>query len=60
MPTYKVTVEFSGTKTYEIYAENPDEIEKLFEKLSSFDRIDNPIDDRVSEVILNIVEVETK
>ena len=56
MPKYAVTVEFSGTKTYEIIAEDPKNVEDMFEVYSSFDSYDNPIDDRVSETIVRIEE----
>lgn len=57
MPKYAVTVEFSGTKTYEIEAGHPDQVEFLFEQWSTFDSHDNPIDDSVSETILRIEEI---
>ena len=56
MPTFTVTVEFSGTKTYEIEANNAESVHALFESLSTFDSYDNPIDDRVSEIIVEITE----
>jgi hypothetical protein len=57
MPTFNVTVQFSGTKTYEIDAKDEAAVHALFDSLSSFDSYDNPTDDRVSE---NIVEITTK
>jgi hypothetical protein len=57
MPTFNVTVQFSGTKTYEIKANNAESVHALFDSLSTFDSYDNPIDDRVSE---NIVEITAK
>ena len=56
MVTFTVTVQFSGTKTYEINAENETDVSAMFERLSSFDNYDNPIEDRVSETIVKITE----
>jgi len=54
MPTFTVTVEFSGTKTYEINANNAESVHALFGFLSTFDTYDNPIDDCVTETIIKL------
>lgn len=52
---FKVTVEFSGTKTYEINAESEEHVENMFANYASFDHYTNAIEDRVSEEIVSIV-----
>ena len=54
--TFIVTVEFSGTKTYEVNAESQEEVVNIFDKYSSLDHYDNPVDDSVSEYIVEIKE----
>jgi hypothetical protein len=56
MSTFTVIVQFLGTKTYEINAENETNVSAIFERLSSFDNYDNPIEDKVSETIVKITE----
>jgi hypothetical protein len=59
MRQFTVTVEFSGTKTYEIDAIDETAVYALFDRLSTFDTYDNPIIDRVTETIIKI-EPETQ
>ena len=54
--TFIVTVEFSGTKTYEVNAESQEEVVNILDKYGSFDHYDNPVDDSVSEYIVEIKE----
>jgi hypothetical protein len=54
MPQFTVTVEFSGTKTYEINAHDEAAVHALFDRLSTFDTYDNPIEDRVTETIVKV------
>jgi len=54
MPQFTVTVEFSGTKTYEIDAPDETAVHALFDRLSTFDTYDNPIIDRVTEIIIKL------
>lgn len=58
MATYKVTVEFSGSKTYEVTADSPEEIQMIFDKYSSLDHYDNAVDDSVSEDIVQIEKIK--
>lgn len=60
MKAYRVTVEFSGTKEYTIYAENPEHIEDILYSRGSFDSIANPKCDTVTENIVKIEEEETE
>lgn len=60
MTTYRVTVQFEGTKTYELDADSPEEIEALLHKHGSLDHIDNPVDDTVSERIVKVEESPLK
>jgi hypothetical protein len=60
MAKFNVTVEFSGTKTYEVEARNADHVYALFHEWSSFDSYNNPIDDSVSEVIVGIKKLESE
>jgi len=54
MPQFTVTVQFSGTKTYEIDAPDETAVHALFDRLSTFDTYDNPIIDRVTETIVKL------
>jgi len=54
MPQFTVTVQFLGTKTYEIDAPDETAVHALFDRLSTFDTYDNPIIDRVTETIVKL------
>lgn len=54
MPSYKVIVEFSGSKEYIIEAESPDAVYALLDEYASFDNYTNPTCDRLDEEIFSI------
>ena len=51
---YRVTVEFSGTSDYLIYAEDEASVRAIFERQGSFDHIANRFRDLVGEEIEHI------
>ena len=57
MPKYNVTVQVSGTKTYQYEAAHPDDAVFLFEQWSSLDHMTNPVEDSVTEEVIAVEEI---
>ena len=55
---YRVTVGFSGTSDYLIYAENETSVRAIFERQGSFDHLANRFRDLVGEEIEHIVLIK--
>lgn len=54
MPKYRVTVEFSGPKIYEVEAESMDAVHQKFNSHGTFEYTHNEISDLVHETISDI------